>query len=200
MTRDDLSCRVAPFDPSVILLQNEAGRAKWPVTKSKLRLLREAFKPKLDLNPHSLAFAGRDKGNDSDDDLPDGCEQPSTSGAAPTAEEISAAVAAGTRREGDWDCPSCGRLVFAKKSVCGKCKSARPGGEGGTESLGGAAGARATAAVGAAAAAARGMPAATKQGIGGGPHRTKKKRMHDDPTGAQQGDKAKVAKAASGSS
>ena len=63
--------------------------------------------------------------------------------------------------------------------------------------MGGAAGARATAAVGA---AARGMPAATKQGIGGGPHRTKKQRMHDDPTGAQQGDKAKVAKAASGSS
>ena len=62
--------------------------------------------------------------------------------------------------------------------------------------MGGAAGARGTA-VGA---AARGMPDATKQGIGGGPHRTKKKRMHDDPTGAQQGDKAKVAKAASGSS
>ena len=196
MTSDDLSCRVAPFDTSVILLQNEAGRAKWPVTKSKLRLLREAFKPKLDLNPHSLAFAVRDKGNDSDDDLPDGCEQPSASGAAPTAEEISAAVAAGTRREGDWDCPACGRLVFAKKSVCGKCKVARPGGEGGSESLGGAAGARGTA-VGA---AARGMPDATKQGIGGGPHRAKNKRMHDDRTGAQQKEKAKVAKAGSGSS
>jgi len=35
-------------------------------------------------------------------------------------------MAAGTGRQGDWDCPACGRLVFAKKSICGKCKAAKP--------------------------------------------------------------------------
>eukprot|EP00960_Hanusia_phi_P058834 763996-Hanusia_phi.AAC.10 len=65
--------RIAPFDTSVIFLQNEAGSHKWPATKEKLVKLRsapsllpcarglsmlvscrEAFKPKLELNPHGL--------------------------------------------------------------------------------------------------------------------------------------------------
>eukprot|EP00929_Paragymnodinium_shiwhaense_P104409 TRINITY_DN6880_c0_g1_i1.p1 TRINITY_DN6880_c0_g1~~TRINITY_DN6880_c0_g1_i1.p1 ORF type:complete len:292 (+),score=56.62 TRINITY_DN6880_c0_g1_i1:76-876(+) len=32
------------------------------------------------------------------------------------------------RREGDWDCASCGLLVFASKDSCFKCGSRRPGG------------------------------------------------------------------------
>ena len=122
--------RIAPFDTSVIFLQNEAGRSKWPATKAKLRLLREAFKPKLDLNPHSLAFQASNREHDSDDDaadLPEGCSRapaperaPAPSGAA------AAAAAAGTGRPGDWDCPTCGRLVFARKAVCGKCKTPKP--------------------------------------------------------------------------
>ena len=121
--------RIAPFDTSVIFLQNEAGRSKWPATKAKLRLLREAFKPKLELNPHSLAFQGGNREHDSDDeaaDLPEGYVKAAAPAARAAPGAAAAAAAAGTGRPGDWDCPACGQLVFAKKTVCGKCKAPKP--------------------------------------------------------------------------
>ena len=36
------------------------------------------------------------------------------------------------RREGDWDCPNCGRLVFAGKPECFKCRTPKPSGMGGS--------------------------------------------------------------------
>ena len=44
----------------------------------------------------------------------------------------------GVRRPGDWTCPGCSAHNFASRSVCFKCKNAKPGGGGG--SLGGSAG------------------------------------------------------------
>lgn len=41
-------------------LQNKAGRAKWGADKAKVDALREAFKPKTDLNPHGLKKAAAD--------------------------------------------------------------------------------------------------------------------------------------------
>jgi len=35
----------------------------------------------------------------------------------------------GETREGDWQCPSCSERVFASKSNCRKCGTAKPGGE-----------------------------------------------------------------------
>ena len=121
--------RVAPFDTSVIFLQNDAGRAKWPATKGKLRLLREAFKPKLSLNPHALGFQGRQRQADDEDedaDLPEGCARP------PVTKAVAQVTAGGQgnlppalRRPGDWQCP-CGRIVFASKAACGKCGAPKP--------------------------------------------------------------------------
>ena len=123
--------RVAPFDTSVIFLQNDAGRAKWPATKGKLRLLREAFKPKLSLNPHAVGFQGRQRQEDVDEDdecadLPEGCARP------PATEAVAQVTVGGQgdlppalRRPGDWPCP-CGRIVFAFKAACGKCGAPKP--------------------------------------------------------------------------
>merc|ERR1719343_164902 len=33
-------------------------------------------------------------------------------------------------KPGDWDCPSCGAMVFASKSSCFKCGTPKPGGGG----------------------------------------------------------------------
>merc|ERR1719469_1747376 len=35
------------------------------------------------------------------------------------------------KRDGDWDCPSCGKLVFASKEECFSCGAPKPGGGGG---------------------------------------------------------------------
>merc|ERR1719310_1362467 len=35
------------------------------------------------------------------------------------------------RREGDWDCPNCGKLVFASKDECFACGEPKPRGGGG---------------------------------------------------------------------
>jgi rubredoxin len=32
------------------------------------------------------------------------------------------------RRDGDWNCPSCGAMVFGSKSECFKCRTPKPGG------------------------------------------------------------------------
>lgn len=36
----------------------------------------------------------------------------------------------GDRRDGDWDCPSCGVMVFASKDRCFKCGSSKNSGRG----------------------------------------------------------------------
>jgi hypothetical protein len=36
------------------------------------------------------------------------------------------------RREGDWDCPNCGGLVFASNPECFKCRTPKPSGMGGS--------------------------------------------------------------------
>jgi len=46
----------------------------------------------------------------------------------------------GVRRPGDWTCPGCSAHNFASRSVCFKCKSAKPGGGGGGGFGGGAGG------------------------------------------------------------
>jgi hypothetical protein len=43
---------------SVFWLQNKAGRAKWGADKDKVEALKEAFKPKTELNPHGLQKTG----------------------------------------------------------------------------------------------------------------------------------------------
>merc|ERR1719221_777738 len=35
------------------------------------------------------------------------------------------------RRDGDWDCPQCGKLVFASKDECFSCGAPKPRGAGG---------------------------------------------------------------------
>ncbi|EKX51571.1 hypothetical protein GUITHDRAFT_102834 [Guillardia theta CCMP2712] len=70
--------RIAPFDTSVIFLQNEAGSEKWPATKEKLLKLRNAFKPKLELNPHGLNFVAPDHSDNEEDEA--GREQLEESG------------------------------------------------------------------------------------------------------------------------
>merc|ERR1719188_485124 len=35
------------------------------------------------------------------------------------------------RRDGDWDCPSCGKLVVASKDTCFSCGEPKPRGGGG---------------------------------------------------------------------
>jgi len=43
---------------SVFWLQNKAGRAKWGADRDKVEALKEAFKPKTELNPHGLQKTG----------------------------------------------------------------------------------------------------------------------------------------------
>jgi hypothetical protein len=43
---------------SVFWLQNKAGRAKWGADREKVEALKEAFKPKTELNPHGLQKTG----------------------------------------------------------------------------------------------------------------------------------------------
>merc|ERR1719512_364925 len=35
------------------------------------------------------------------------------------------------RRDGDWDCPACGKMVFASKEECFSCGAPKPRGSGG---------------------------------------------------------------------
>eukprot|EP00958_Prasinococcus_capsulatus_P023046 scaffold3334_cov369-Prasinococcus_capsulatus_cf.AAC.17 len=43
----------------------------------------------------------------------------------------------GDRRPGDWDCPNCGAMVFASKSICYKCRCPRYPGDPGGRGFGG---------------------------------------------------------------
>merc|ERR1719446_1512960 len=47
------------------------------------------------------------------------------------------------RRDGDWDCPNCGKMVFASKEECFSCGEPKPrGGGGGGRGGGGGGGGR----------------------------------------------------------